>query len=78
MPTPAAPTALSPETRQAIAKAGLLNHDDAAGYLATSPRRIRELWQRRELAGVKVGRSVRFAPADLDAYIARHRVEAVA
>lgn len=55
---------------------GLLDDDGAATYLATTPRRVRELWQRHQLAGIKVGRSVRFAVADLDDFIARNRVEA--
>lgn len=56
---------------------GLLDEAGAGIYLGTTPRHIRALWQRREIAAVKVGRLVRFRPEDLDAYIARQRVEAV-
>ncbi len=56
----------------------LLDYEGAAKYLCTTPRRVRELWARRRLAGVKVGRSVRFAVEDLDAFIALNRVPAVA
>ena len=57
--------------------AALLSYADAATYLGTSERHVRELWARREIAAVKVGRLVRFRRSDLDEYIGRHRVEAV-
>lgn len=57
--------------------AALLDTTQAAAYMGTTPRHIRELWVRRELAAVRVGRLIRFAVVDLDAYIARQRVEAV-
>ena len=41
---------------------GLLDYEAAAMFLGVSPRLVRELWQRRELTGVKVGRRVRFSP----------------
>jgi excisionase family DNA binding protein len=56
---------------------GLLDYEAAARYLGTTPRHVRELWAKRYLAGVKVGRRVRFRIADLDAFIAAHRVPAV-
>lgn len=56
---------------------GLLDYEAAARYLCTTARHVRELWARRELAAIKVGRSVRFAKADLDAFIAANRVRAV-
>jgi excisionase family DNA binding protein len=56
---------------------GLLDFDGAADFLGVTPRAIRRLWQERRVAGVKVGRAVRFAEADLLVYIARQRVEAV-
>lgn len=56
---------------------GLLDYEAAARYLCTTARHIRELWARRELAAIKVGRSVRFSKADLDAFIAANRVRAV-
>jgi excisionase family DNA binding protein len=56
---------------------GLLDYEGAARFLGVSPRLVRELWQRRELTGIKVGRRVRFTRADLNDYVTRHRVEAV-
>jgi excisionase family DNA binding protein len=52
---------------------GLLNYAEAAAYLGTSERHVRGLWQERRLTAVKVGRRVRFAKADLDAFIDRNR-----
>jgi excisionase family DNA binding protein len=56
---------------------GLFDDEGAAAFLSTSPRHIRRLWQERRLAGVKIGRAVRFTEADLLAYVERQRVEAV-
>ena len=56
---------------------GLLDYEFAARYLCTTTRHVRELWARRELAAIKVGRSVRFIKTDLDAFIAANRVRAV-
>jgi len=56
---------------------GLLDTEAAARYLATTPRHVRELWATRRLAGIKVGRLVRFHPLDLDRYVDGHRTEAV-
>jgi excisionase family DNA binding protein len=58
-----------------VAGEPLRDWEGAANYLNVTPRLIRELWARRELGGVKVGRHVRFRVADLDAYIENHRVE---
>ena len=55
----------------------LLDHEAAASYLGTTSRHVRKLWASRELAGIKVGRLVRFDRRDLDTYIDRHRVESV-
>jgi len=55
----------------------LLDYETAAAYLAVSERHVRELWAKRRLAGIKVGRSVRFLEADLDAFIVSNRVSAV-
>lgn len=62
---------------QAEPASGLLDYEAAAMFLGVSPRLVRELWQRRELTGVKVGRRVRFTQADLNDYVTRHRVEAM-
>ena len=56
---------------------GLLDYEGAAMFLGVSPRLVRELLQRRELTGVKVGRRVRFTQTDLNDYVTRHRVEAM-
>ena len=56
---------------------GLLDYEAAASYLCTTARHVRELWARRELAAVKVGRSVRLTRADLDAFVEANRVRAV-
>ena len=56
---------------------GLLDYKAAALYLCTTTRHVRELWARRELAAIKVGRAVRFTKADLDAFIAANRVGAI-
>lgn len=60
-----------------ISVGALLDYEGAARYLCTTPRHVRELWARRRLSAVKVGRSVRFSPADLDAFITANRVPAV-
>jgi excisionase family DNA binding protein len=54
----------------------LLDYEEAAAYLCTTPRHVRELWARRQLAAIKVGRCVRFTKGDLDAFIAANRVSA--
>jgi len=54
----------------------LLDYDQAAAYLNTSARHVRQLWQKRQLSAVKVGRLVRFDTRDLDRFIDSHRVEA--
>jgi len=55
----------------------LLDLNGAARYLNDSPRHVRSLWARREIAAIRVGRKVRFDPRDLDRYIETQRVEAV-
>jgi excisionase family DNA binding protein len=45
----------------------LLDYEAGAARLDTTPRHLRELVYRREIAYVKVGRLVRFRPFDLDA-----------
>ncbi len=52
----------------------LLDYEGVAHYLCTTPRHVRELWAKRHVAAVKVGRRVRFTQADLDAFIATNRV----
>ena len=53
----------------------LLTVEEAADRLGTSVRFVRRLIFERRIAFVKVGRHVRIAAADLDAYIRGARVE---
>lgn len=62
---------------EAILDGRLLDYETAAIYLCTTPRHVRELWARRQLAAIKVGRSVRFRRVDLEAFIAANRVRAL-
>ena len=55
----------------------LLTMEEAAGRLGTSVRFMRRLVFERRIAFVKVGRHVRICPADLDAFIAAGRVDAL-
>ncbi len=55
----------------------LLDIDGAAEHLCVTPRFIRRLVAERRLPFVKLGRHVRFDPADLDRFIEAGRVEAV-
>lgn len=54
-----------------------MDYEAAARYLCTTPRHVRELWAKRYLAAIKVGRHVRFTRADLDAFINARRVDAL-
>lgn len=51
----------------------LLTARQAAAQLAISTRKLWELSNRREIASIRIGRSVRYAPNDLAAYIASQR-----
>ena len=55
----------------------LLTVEEAAGRLGTSTRFVRRLIFERRIAFVKVGRHVRITPADLDAFIAAGRIDAL-
>ena len=55
----------------------LLDLAEAARYLNDSPRHVRSLWERRQIAAIRVGRKVRFDPRDLERYIEARRVEPV-
>ncbi len=54
----------------------LLNVDQAAERLGTSPRFIRRLIAERRIAFAKLGKHVRIDSADLDAFAAAGRVAA--
>jgi excisionase family DNA binding protein len=53
----------------------LLTVDQAAARLGTRVRFVRRLIAERRIAYVKLGRHVRIAAADLEAFIASGRVE---
>jgi excisionase family DNA binding protein len=53
----------------------LLSVEQAAERLGTSPRFVRRLVFERRIAYVKLGRHVRIAARDLDAFIRASRVE---
>ena len=55
----------------------LLTVEEAAGRLGTSTRFVRRLVFERRIAFVKVGRHVRIAPEDLDAFVAAGRIDAL-
>jgi excisionase family DNA binding protein len=52
-----------------------LTVDEAAERLGTSTRFIRRLIAERRIAYTKLGRHVRIAARDLDAFVASRRVE---
>ena len=54
----------------------LLTMEEAAERLCTTPRHVRRLVFERRIAYVKLGRHVRIAARDLDAFIRAGRVEA--
>jgi excisionase family DNA binding protein len=53
----------------------LLNVEEAAEVMGMSARHVRRLVAERRIAFHKLGRSVRLARVDIDAYIAASRVE---
>lgn len=55
----------------------VLTPDQVAEILHVTPRLVRELWQRRQLGGVKVGRLVRHRRSDVERYLAERKVEPV-
>ena len=52
---------------------GLLRSDEAARLLAISPRKLWTLADDGEIPVVRIGRSVRYDPADLRDYIERQK-----
>jgi len=65
---------IEPSHRERVHE-GLMDYAEAARYLCTTPRHVRELWAKRYLAAIKVGRHVRFSRTDLDNFIAARSVE---
>ncbi|MDQ2874738.1 MAG: helix-turn-helix domain-containing protein [Actinomycetota bacterium] len=55
----------------------LFTVDAAAERLSTSPRFVRRLIAERRIAFVKLGRYVRIAEADIDAFIEASRMPAI-
>ncbi|GMU78731.1 MAG: hypothetical protein AMXMBFR46_15250 [Acidimicrobiia bacterium] len=55
----------------------LLDVDAAAQYLSVTPRFIRRLVAERRVPFVRLGRHLRFDPADLDRFVEAGRVDAV-
>jgi excisionase family DNA binding protein len=55
----------------------LLNTPEAARFLSVSKRTIQELASERKIAQIKFGRNVRFAVADLEAFIDANRSKAI-
>lgn len=53
----------------------LLDLEQAATYLATSPRHMRRLVADRRIAFVKIGHFVRFTIEDLESFIGAGRVD---
>ena len=66
----------SASTRRPPKLDALLSVEQAAERLGTSARFVRRLVFERRIAYVKLGRHVRIATRDLDAFIAAGRVEA--
>lgn len=54
----------------------LLDIDAVAELLGTSVRHLRRLVQERRIPVVRVGRLIRFDPADIDAWLDDHRSQA--
>jgi excisionase family DNA binding protein len=54
----------------------LFTRSEAASYLNTSERHVRELWSKRRISAVRVGGLIRFTKEDLDQFIQDNRVEA--
>jgi excisionase family DNA binding protein len=55
----------------------LLRIEEAAEVMGMSARHVRRLVAERRIAFHKLGRSVRIARADIDAYVEAGRVEAI-
>lgn len=62
--------------RSATLDRPLLSEEQTAELLGTTARHVRELRTTGRLTYVRVGRFIRYAPADLDAYVAAQRVRA--
>lgn len=66
-------------TRRDAAEAStdrLLDTLETARFLGMGKRTVQELVADRKLAFIKIGRAIRFAPADLAAFVEANRVKA--
>lgn len=66
-------------TRRDAAEAStdrLLDTLETARFLGVGKRTVQELVADRKLAFVKIGRSIRFAPADLAAFVEANKIKA--
>ena len=61
------------EAERPASLAPLLDYEDTAAILKSSPRSVRRRVELGEIPIVRVGRLVRIHPADLSAYIDRQR-----
>jgi excisionase family DNA binding protein len=61
--------------RKEVSMDKLLTMEEVAERLNTTPRHVRRLVFERRIAYRKLGRYVRFDPADVDEYIAVNRIE---
>ncbi len=66
-------------TRHGTAQAPfkLLDTNEAAACIGIGRRTLQEKVQAREIAVVKIGKSIRFHPDDLTAFVERNRIKAV-
>lgn len=76
MDTPCPPRAQAAPAEE-TGFAGLLDTIQAAVRLGVSKRTVQELVAGRKLASIKFGRNVRFHPADIEAFVASHRVQSI-
>ncbi len=63
---------------QTLTARSLLSVEDVAGRLCVPKRFVYRLVEERRIPHTKLGRYLRFDPADVDAFIAAGRREAVA
>jgi excisionase family DNA binding protein len=68
--------ATSPTRREAAEVLRLLTTDQAAEALGIGRRTLQERVEAREIACIKIGRAVRFDPADLRRFVEGRRIEA--
>lgn len=69
--------ATKPRHRSAIDSSALLDMEEVARWLATSPRHVQRLVTERRIPFVKVGHFVRFDPEDVAGWIEGQKVVAV-